>query len=84
MQAVKIRTSAHVNLWPEVWRRKWLYFSMKMAETIPAIFGPIVFSPFEYSAQTDKIHYSAQNDSALSNSAQRSTTINIFTIQFQG
>jgi hypothetical protein len=32
-------------------------------------FGPIVFGPFEYSAQTAKIHYSAQGDSALSNSA---------------
>ena len=43
-------------------------------ELVSAIFGP-----FEYSAQTVKIHYSAQffsaqNDSALSNSAQRSTT----------
>jgi hypothetical protein len=37
-------------------------------------FGQIIFCPFEYSAQTAKIHYSAQSDSALSNSAQRSTT----------
>jgi hypothetical protein len=46
-------------------------------ELVSAIFGPIVFGPFEYSAQTDKIHHSAQSDSALSNSAQRSTTINV-------
>ena len=76
MQEVKIRTSANTNLWPELWRTEWHSTSMKMAETA---FGPIVFGPFEYSAQTDKIHYSAQffsaqSDSALSNSAQRSTT----------
>jgi hypothetical protein len=49
---------------------------LELAQTA---FGPIVFGPFEYSAQTIKIYYSAQffsaqNDSALSNSAQRSTT----------
>jgi hypothetical protein len=47
--------------------------------SVQTAFGPIVFGPFEYSAQTVKINYSAQffsaqNDSALSNSAQRSTT----------
>jgi hypothetical protein len=38
-----------------LFRRKW-----------PGIFGPIVFGPFEYSAQTAKFHYST-----LSNSAKR-------------
>jgi hypothetical protein len=55
---------------------------MKMAETSSSAqreFGPIFFGPFEYLAQTANIHYSAQffsveNDSALLNSAKRSTT----------
>jgi hypothetical protein len=56
---------------------------MKMAETssrgplelVSAIFGPIVFGPFEYSTQTAKVHYSVHSDSAHSNSAKRSTTL---------
>jgi hypothetical protein len=86
MRKVKIRTSANLNLLPEPWRRECHFASMKMAETSSsgpkrarASEGPLelvsaIFGPFEYSAQTAKIHYSAQNDSALLNSAQRSTT----------
>jgi hypothetical protein len=33
MKIVKIRASAHLNLWPEMWRREWHFISMKMAET---------------------------------------------------
>jgi hypothetical protein len=50
---------------------------MKIAETV--LYRPFLaqtaFDPFEYSAQTAKIHYSTQNDSALLNSAKRSTTL---------
>ena len=48
MQEVKIRTSANLNLWPELWRREWHSISMKMAETSSsgpplarARFGPL-------------------------------------------
>jgi hypothetical protein len=57
MQKVKIRTSANVNLWPELWKREWHF--------IPAKFGPIIFGPFEYSAQTSKIIYSAQRSTTI-------------------
>jgi hypothetical protein len=72
-------TSANLNLLPELWRREWHFTSVKMAETSSsgskrarASEGPLelvsaqkAFCPFEYSAQIDKIHYSAQNNSDL-------------------
>jgi hypothetical protein len=53
--------------WTETSARGWSWFRPFSAQTA---FGPIVFGPFEYLAETVKIHYSAQNDSA-----QRSTTV---------
>jgi hypothetical protein len=45
-------------------------------------FGPIVFGPFEYSAQTAKIHYLAQNVSALSNSKKGAPPKNLSLFEF--
>ena len=33
MKIEKIRASANLNLWPELWRREWHFISMKIAET---------------------------------------------------
>jgi hypothetical protein len=75
MKIVKIKASANLNLWPEMWRREWHFILMKMAETswfwpfsAQTVFGPNCQNPLSSPI------FSAQNDSALSNSAQRSTT----------
>jgi hypothetical protein len=75
---MKIGILANLNLLPEICRRKWHFTSMKMAEASTSglkrarASGPIVFGPFEYSAQSTK------NYSAFSNSVKSTTVIKFY------